>query len=257
MVQKKSFKLKNHSSKQVSTWLSNIADCEKSQSKQVSSWLSNIAFHLWRFWVQTLVVARACFQGFAHQWVTTIRSGCAFWLESEQKLFSLTGRQFRSAALHSIQFRTCSFVPLPYFYSDSEEQRMLAILSEVMRVVSVTSYREVHKYSWFNFTWKQIPSCDVITAQKLQSIRPFLTLKLSQYCKSGSIFSFWRKKCYHSFSFWRKKCYHSWQLPAATAAKSHRLLCLCLPSIVPNLCLSAAPRARPLILHSNPSIALK
>ena len=42
-------------------------------------------------------------------------------LESEQTRFSRTGRWFTSAALDRIQFWTCSFVPMLYFHSGTNE----------------------------------------------------------------------------------------------------------------------------------------
>ena len=49
-----------------------------------------------------------------------IWSCCAVQLEFEQTPFSRIGRhQFRSAALHRIQFGTCCFVPVSYFYSET------------------------------------------------------------------------------------------------------------------------------------------
>ena len=49
---------------------------------------------------------------------------CAVQFESEQTLFFCTGCQFRSAALqclHRILFGTCCFVPMLYFYSETNE----------------------------------------------------------------------------------------------------------------------------------------
>ena len=52
---------------------------------------------------------------------------------------------------------------------------------------SETSSRKLH---WIcNFTSQQICHQWLVTAQNVQSMKTFLTLKLSQYCKSGSHFS--------------------------------------------------------------------
>ena len=53
----------------------------------------------------------------SESYLTTIWNGSAVWSESEQSTFSRTSIQFRPAALHRILFGTCSFVPMPYFYS--------------------------------------------------------------------------------------------------------------------------------------------
>ena len=45
----------------------------------------------------------------------TIWSHCAILFESEQTLVPMTGSQFRSAALHRIQFGTWGFVPMSIF----------------------------------------------------------------------------------------------------------------------------------------------
>ena len=80
----------------------------------------------------------------------------------------------------------------------------------------------------------------VVTALYLQSIKTFLTLQLSRYCKSGSMFSS--------------------SEPVAASSDCRRLgnaLCLCSPVLpAPAVAQSkrAAPRAWPLILPSKPSI---
>ena len=48
-------------------------------------------------------------------------SRCAVQFESEQTPFRRTSHRLRSAALHRIQFETCSFVPVSYFYSETDE----------------------------------------------------------------------------------------------------------------------------------------
>ena len=50
-----------------------------------------------------------------------IWSRCAVRFESEQTPFPLAGRRLRSAALHRIWFGTCCFVPMSYFYSETNE----------------------------------------------------------------------------------------------------------------------------------------
>ena len=48
-----------------------------------------------------------------------IWSCCAVWFDSEQTPFPWTGHRLRSAAFHRIQFGTCCFVPMSYFYSET------------------------------------------------------------------------------------------------------------------------------------------
>ena len=50
-----------------------------------------------------------------------IQSCCAVRFESEQTHFSQTGRRFESAALHRIRFGTHNFVPMSYFYEETNE----------------------------------------------------------------------------------------------------------------------------------------
>ena len=48
-------------------------------------------------------------------------SSWAVWFESEQMPFLRTCHWLRSAALHRIQFGTCCFGPMSYFYSQTNE----------------------------------------------------------------------------------------------------------------------------------------
>ena len=78
--------------------------------------LSEIAFHARLFQLQTWLLliqisVRDHVQSLAHQHLTWLY----FLTESEKTPCSWTGFKFRSATLHRIQFRTCTFVPMPYF----------------------------------------------------------------------------------------------------------------------------------------------
>ena len=114
--------------------------------------------------------ARHCFKAFVH---------CHLKL-----LCPRTGRWLRSAALHRIQFRTCCFVPMSYFYSETNEWSQ-DWAKRWARLWSATTS------GWFHWNF------------------------ISQ-----------------------------WKTPSVCAR----------PSDPPKLCWSAAPRAWPLILQSNPSI---
>ena len=93
----------------------------------------------------------------------------------------------------------------------------------------------IGQFHWeFHFPMK---TKSVVTARYLQSIKTFLTVELSQYRKSGSMFSSSEPA-----------------RPAATAADSETPCVCARPSDPPKLCRSAAPKTWPFILQSNPSI---
>ena len=58
-----------------------------------------------------------------------IWSSCAVWLKCEQTPFSRAGHRFRTAALYSIQYGTCQFVPAIFLLGD---QWMIEGLSEAI-----------------------------------------------------------------------------------------------------------------------------
>ena len=87
---------------------------------------------------------------------------------------------------------------------------------------------------WFlHFTWEKMW---IVAAQNLWSIKSLLTLEVSQYHKSGSMF------------------FSSEQVAASSNCRLGNALCLCSPSYPPKQSRRAAPRAWPLILPSKPSI---
>ena len=126
-------------------------------STLVSTWLSNIALHLRPTLIrlQTLVVnltlaidspcvfwlaqrTKKCdtnhisratayawhrFQALARHHLKSLCLAwqCAIIFESEQKPIPRTGRQFRSAPLHRIRFGACCFVPMSYFYWETND----------------------------------------------------------------------------------------------------------------------------------------
>ena len=105
-------------------------------STQVTTWFSNITFHLRPIWLQTMIAidSKSRLTSFP-SFCAAIWSRCAVRLKSEQTPFPQIGRRFRPAALHRIRFRTCSFVPMSYFYSESvrvRDQWMIERLSEAM-----------------------------------------------------------------------------------------------------------------------------
>ena len=94
---------------------------------QVSTWLSNISFIFNLFgcklWLQSIQNhARHSFKVFTHSHLKSLCCLLGIWADCITVTpFSRTGCQFRSAALHRIQFGTCWFVHMPYFYSETIE----------------------------------------------------------------------------------------------------------------------------------------
>ena len=97
--------------------------------------------------------------------------------------FPMTCRWLRSAALHRIQFRTCCFVPMSYFYSETNQWLQIWAKRWALLWSAITSGLF---HLNFHFTWKKLW---LVTAWHLQSIKTFLTVELSQYHKRGSTFS--------------------------------------------------------------------
>ena len=83
------------------------------------TWLSNIAFHLRPIWLQTLVAI------YSESCLTSFPSFCT--LPSEVAVLfnsNLSRRPFLEQVIDLDQFRTCCFVPMSYFYSETIAQPM-------------------------------------------------------------------------------------------------------------------------------------
>ena len=145
-----------------------LIDLEKVRTQNFKLWLQSIQNHAWH-----RLQAFAC----CHL------SCCAVQFESEQTPLSRTGRRLSSAVLHRIRLGTCCFVPMSYFYSETNEwsKDWVKLLA---RLWSATTSRRFHRK--FHITYKKKW---LVAALYLQSIKTFLTLELSQYLKSGSMFS--------------------------------------------------------------------
>ena len=114
---------------------------------------------------------------------SAIWSCCAVWFESEQIPFLGQLRRFRPAALHRIRFGTCCFVPMSYFYSEGNEwSKDWAKWWPLLWLATASC----HFHRNFHCTWKKKW---LVKTRNLQSIKTVLTLELSQFCKSGSMFS--------------------------------------------------------------------
>ena len=114
----------------------------------------------------------------------TIWSSCAVLFKSQQTPFPWGGRLFRSAALHRIHIRTCSFVVIFLL----RYQWMIERLSKEMGTALVSNREQLLANSIKNFISDKKTKW-LVAALNLQSIETFLTLELSQYSKSGSMFS--------------------------------------------------------------------
>ena len=125
-----------------------------------------------------------------------------------------TGPRLRFAALHRIEFRAYCFVPMSYFYSETNEWSQ-DWAKRWARLWSATTSRQFHRKFHFKKKKKWL-----VAGLYLQSINTFLTVKLSQYRKSGSTFSS--------------------SEPVAARSDCCRLGKLCRPSDPPKLRLSAA-----------------
>ena len=119
-------------------WLFSVADCSKKSwrwksklvhSMQVSIPYFTITFRLQPFWLQTLVAidSESCQRSLQSFCTPASEVDVLFdsnQLESEQRLYFLTSRRFRSASLHRIQFGRSWHLPrLPmlYFYSKTSD----------------------------------------------------------------------------------------------------------------------------------------
>ena len=161
-----------------------------------------------------------------------IWSWCVVWFESEQTPFPRTGSRLRSAALHRILFGTCCFVPMSYFYSGTNEWSQ-----DWVKLCCFGQQQLLANSIGISFPNEKN---SVVTAWYLQSIKTFLTVKLSQYSKSGSTFSSSEQVAASS----------DWLRPAPQETP---FVCA-RPSYPRKQSWSAAPTAWPLILQSNPSI---
>ena len=158
----------------------------------VSTWLSNKAFHcklcLWsanfvcdQFKIMPGIISKLL--------CTAIWSCHAVWLESEHMPFSLTGlllcTGFRSAALHTISFRSCGSVPVLCLL---RVQWMIIRLSKEMSAALVsnslwTSSCQFHQK--FHFTWIKKVACHCPKFTKHSILFYSWRLELSQYLQSG------------------------------------------------------------------------
>ena len=161
-------------------------------STLVTILLSNIAFHLRPIWQQTLVAIDS------ESRLTSFPSFCA--LPSEvAALFNtnLSRRPFLGQVVDSDLLAGCCFaqdsIRKMWFWSYVifllRDQWMIERLSKAMGVALVgNNFSPI--LSKFYFTWKiKVTRRLVVAARKLQSTKTFVTLELSQYQKSGFIFS--------------------------------------------------------------------
>ena len=100
---------------------------QKSKAHPVSAgrfiWLSNITFHLQAIWLLTFLVIdkESCQTLFPSSQVWAIWSGCPVQFKSEQTPFSWTDSDLLLWSLHWMLFWRWDFVPMSYFYSETNE----------------------------------------------------------------------------------------------------------------------------------------
>ena len=132
-------------------------------STLVTTWLSNVAFHLRLILLQTLVAIKSescCSMPdiVSKLLRATIWSRCAVLFKSEQTPFFRTGRLFGSAALHRTGLGTCRFVPLSYFYSETNDwSKDWAKRRD--RLWSATNSRQFHRKFYIAWREKKWPRC--------------------------------------------------------------------------------------------------
>ena len=108
---------------------------------------------------------------------------------------SKTDYQFRSTALYRIQFGRCVFVPMPCFYSETNEWLKNWVMSASWVEERLCWNHQIfisHIHTHTNL---------LVTAWNLQSIQTHLTLKLSQFHKRGT-FSSRMSVAAHSYCCW-------------------------------------------------------
>ena len=123
-----------------------------------------------------------------------IWSSCAGQFESEQTPFPQTGHWYRPAALHRIRLGTCGFVPNNFLCHIFAQRRMYVIFllrdewmierfSEAMGDALVGN-------NFLQILWKFHFTRDSTSDSSLPEIcKALKSLEMSQYCKSGSMFS--------------------------------------------------------------------
>ena len=98
-------------------------------------------------------------------------SSCAVRFESEQMPFPQAGHPLRSATLHKIQFWICGFVPMSYFYSETNEWSKDWAKLRVL-LWSATTSRQFNKKIYLTWQKKWF-----VTIRYLQSNKTFWLLK--------------------------------------------------------------------------------
>ena len=87
--------------------------------------------------------------------------------------------------VHRSRFQTCGFVPMSYFYSETDNWSKDGA-KRWARLWSATASRQFHRN--FHFVWNRKCLVAVVAARNLQSIKTLLTLEVSQYLERGSTF---------------------------------------------------------------------
>ena len=198
----------------------------------VTTWLSNFTFHLRPIWLQTLAAIDSELR------LTSFSSFCAPPSEVAALFNSnLSRRPFLGQVVDTDLLLCTGF--------DSEH--VVLFLCHIFTQRPMND-RKIERSDGRGFGRQQLPADSnghsisnekksVVTARYLQSIKTFLTIELSQYRKSGSMFSS--------------------SEPVAARSDCRRLgnvLCLCSPVRPAQAEQESSRRAWPLILPSKPSI---
>ena len=191
---------------------------------------------------------------------------------------SSSTRRYRLAALHRIWFKRCCFVPMSYFlwqvvifssietccFAQDSIQKMLFcsyvifllrdewMIEDLAKLWALPWSATTSILLYWNFISHEKKKVTIV-ARNLQSIKTFLALELSQYRKSGSMFSSSEPVAASS------DCRRLWNAVRVLTCLCLSI-CLCLPCVcacqsdLHKQSLRAAPRAWQLILPSKPSI---
>ena len=156
--------------------------------------LGQVAFHLQPIGLQTLVAIDSesyqtsfdsfpsfCAQAALRSHVKSLCCSIPIWAND----LSLDRSSAAFSALHRSPLEICGFVPMSYFYSETNDSEWSKDWAKQWVLFwSATSSCQFHRK--FHFTWNKKW---LVAALYLQSIKTSLTLELSHYCKSGNMFS--------------------------------------------------------------------
>ena len=116
--------------------------------------------------------------------LAAIWSLCSVQYKFEQAPFSRGGLLFRSAALCRIQFSTCWFIPMPCFYSETNEW-----LKRLSKSMSTALLSNNFSPIWLKTLFHMTKKSDLLLPKIYKALNPFWRKFDSQYLKNGITFS--------------------------------------------------------------------